>query len=543
MLSLFVKTPAHAKAKRKSALFPKTAPLLCQPFCLSTGRRSPALEQQTTQVDLFTTIPPNAIRLICLWIVRGQGAQTPAEDSPGFLLQLRLLGRVWLHAVPPVVAEALPHTRLVVPRGTLEYCSPAFLARTVRAFKKPAPEINESNLTGQTSQTSQLVLDLRIGRGTEPGLSGLSGLSGLGGRKVSSCYPGPMAMSAIAGSPDIDGVAVTLRLSRKHRKKVPIAHLSSLSALLAAGKIVSLCLGTETDRCSYAELLEIVRVFRVASQAGAPTAALAISSLRTLEACRARVRSLEITQNPVLLGQTRGAGLFATLLSILPNLERLAIDHSCTSTRTFRLLAPTIARMSRLTSLTLDGSNLDPGRFSTVTVNGAVPIPFAVISLPPTLVRLSLSRISVGPAYFAQLLAGIGALESITSCNLSGALMCMADAACIAAIVALVNKKTVRCLDLSCNTLFANRYTPDRQFARSLLASETLHSLTVSSVCTPPHVIEALITALPATRLVHLEISRGVYSTVISDLAVELLRAAAPGSCTLEVGPHVTSWY
>lgn len=470
--------------------------------------------------------------------MRGQGAQTPAEDSPRVLLQLRLLGRVWLHAVPPVVAEALPHTRLVVPRGTLEYCSPEFLARTVRAFKKPAPETNE---TSQTSQTSRLVLDLRIGRGTEPGLSGLSGL---GGRKVSSCYPGPMAMSAIAGSPDIDGFAVTLRLSRKHRKKVPLAHLSSLSALLAAGKIVSLCLGTENDRCSYAELFEIVRVFRVASQeAGAPTAALAVSSLRTLEACRARVRSLEITQNPVLLGQKRGAGLFATLLSILPNLERLVIDHSCTSTRTFRLLDPTIARMSRLTSLTLDGSNLDPGRFSTVTVNGAVPIPFAVISLPPTLVRLSLSRISVGPAYFAQLLAGIGALESITSCNLSGALMCMADAACIAAIVALVNKKTVRCLDLSCNTLFANRYTPDRQLARSLLASETLHSLTVSSVCTPPHVIDALITALPATRLMHLEISRGVYSTVISDLAVELLRAASPDSCTLEVGPHVTSWY
>jgi len=61
-------------------------------------------------------------------------------------------------------------------------------------------------------------------------------------------------------------------------------------------------------------------------------------------------------------------------------------------------------------------------------------------------------------------------------------------------------------------------------------------------VCTPPHVIEALITALPATRLMHLEISRGVYSTLISDLAVELLRAAAPDSCTLEVGPHVNSW-
>lgn len=386
----------------------------------------------------------------------------------------------------------------------------------MRAFKKPA---------------SQTILDLAIGRGTEPGISGRKD-------RKATCYPGPLAISSIAGAPELDGVAVTLRLSRSAAKRAPLAHLaSSLSALLAAGKIVSLSLGTDNDRCSYNELLEIVRVFQGGSVDAAQNQIERAHGIDdpTLAGCRARVRSLHITENPVLLGQKRGASLFATLLSMLPNLERLVFDHSCTSANAYKLLAPTIVRMSRLTSFTLDGCVLDPGLHT--------PFPLPIIPLPPTLATLSMRRISVGPAYFSQLLAGINALHSITSCVLSGALMGMPDLACVSGIVSLINKPTVRCLDLSCNTLFTNRYTPDRQFMSDLLASETLHSLTISCVCTPPHVITALINALPATKLMHLEISKGVYSTVISELAVDLLRFTAPASCTLEVGPHVTSWY
>jgi hypothetical protein len=408
----------------------------------------------------------------------------------------------------------------------------------MRAFNKPAP---------------QTMMDMRIGRGTEPGRRSVSGRKD---RKV-ACYPGPVALSSIAGAPEIDGFAVTLRLSRSAAKRVPLAHLaSSLSALLAAGKVVSLSLGTEGDRCSYSELLELVRVFRDGSRAPPepPVASRAVKAAKAVNAVdasadtqnptqvddptvasRARVRSLHITDNPVLMGQMRGASLFATLLSMFPNLERLVIGHSCTSANAYKLLAPTIARMSRLTSFTLDGCVLDPGLHT--------PFPFAIIPLPSTLVTLSLRRISVGPSYFSQLLAGINALESITSCDLSGALTGMPDLACVSGIVSLINKPTVRCIDLSRNTLFTNRYTPDRQFMSDLLASETMHSLTISSVCTPPHVITALINALPATKLVHLEISKGVYSTVISELAVDLLRFTAPASCTLEIGPHVTSWY
>ena len=549
------------KVKRKSTSIsrfffsaqPSAKPPLFAPSIGHRCHRSPALEPppQTTAVYLFTTIPQNAIRLICLSIARGQGGQ----GGQAWLLSLRLVGRAWRHAVPAVVMEAFPHARLVVPRGVLHYCTPEFVARTLRAFKNPAHRHHET------------VLGLRIGRGTERGTG-----PGLSGRKASSPYPGPMALSSIASAHEIDGVAVTLCLSRSPQKRAPLAHLaSSLSALLASGKLVSLRLGTENDRCSYDELLEIVRVVRgappcvppvesqVASANSGDTqtqtqielqrAHLRVHALElqraheidaaaldpTLAACRARVRGLEITQNPVLLRQKRGASLFATLISTLPSIERLVIDHSCNSANTYKLLAPTIARMSRLSSLTLDGCPLDPGRLA--------PFPFAVIQLPPTLVTLSLRRISVGTAYLSQLLAGISALESITSCDLSGALGGMPDLACVSGIVSLVNQKTVRCIDLSCNTLFTNRYTPDRQLIRSLLASETLHSLTLSSVRTPPHVVEALITALPTTRLVHLEISRGVHSTVISDLAVELLRAAAPASCTLEVGPHATSWH
>ena len=508
-------------------------PAFCHIICLFSGDighrdRSPALEppQKTTELDLFTTIPQNAIR-ICLSFLHAQGGQ---EGSLLRVLSFRLVCKAWRDAV--LVTTSFPHTHLVVPRGALGHCTPAFLAGTMRAFKKPA---------------QATLLNLRIGRGTEPGISGRKG-------RKAACYPGPLAISSIAGSPELNGVAVTLRMSRSAAKRVPLAHLaSSLSALLAAGKIVSLSLGTEGDRCSYNELLEIVRVFQGGSGASQEvSAASAIEASAdtqtqnqierahgiddpTLSGCRARVRSLHITENPVLLGQKRGASLFATLLSMLPNLERLVFDHSCTSANAYKLLAPTIARMSRLTSFTLDGCVLDPGLHT--------PFPWAIIPLPPTLATLSLRRISVGPAYFSQLLAGINALESITSCVLSGALMGMPDLACVSGIVSLVNKPTVRCLDLSCNTLFTNRYTPDRQFMSDLLASETLHSLTISCVCTPPHVITALINALPATKLMHLEISKGVYSTVISELAVDLLRVTAPASCTLEVGPHVTSWY
>jgi hypothetical protein len=379
--------------------------------------------------------------------------------------------------------KLFPRARLAVPREVLPHCSPPFLAKTLRAFAHAQP------------------LELSVGRS-----------------KV--CYPGPIAVSALADSPDI-AVRVVCRLGRAASTKVPLAHLrSTLARLLAAGKIASLSLA---DRCSIAELEEIVRVFRgnPNSLAGDSIAALEIDD-PALEPSRERVRGLHITQNPGLLGQRKGAQYFARLISMLPNLESVVIDHS--GGPHFTLLAEAIASRRRMTSLTLDGTLLerhDPA------------------FLPQTLVTLSLRGVSVSAPNFPSLVTNICALEGIASCSLSGALRGYPDDACIYAIKGLINKPTLRNLDLSRNSLFTNDYPRDENLARAMLASPTLESLSVKAVCTPAHVVVQLIRAIPATRLSRFTISVGVYTTVISENDVKLLSQKAPPSCAIVFGKRI----
>ena len=401
-------------------------------------------------------------------------------------LSIRLVCRSWANVVPRVAMGMFPRARLVVPRETLAHCSPAFLAATIRTFARNGPA----------------TLEMEVGR-------------------LKSCYPGPNAVSAIAESPDVE-ISVVCRLSRTARTRVPLDHLSRvLARLLAAGKVASLSLGTEEDRCSINELMEIVRVLRgpravvatpVELQRAAPDRAdpeLAWS--------RARVRRLHVTQNPVLLGQRKGACYFAELLSMLPNLESLVIDHSVGAH--YVLLVAPVSRLKFLTDLTLEGCSL--------------PYLDPAMLLPSTLETLSLRHVPLTPAYFRRIVTAICALERLVSCDLAATMQGAPDDACVLAITSLVNKSTVRRLDLSMNPLFTNNYPRDAQLARDMLGSETLESLAITGVCTPAHVVLALGIALPATRLARLEISTFVYGTAIPEYGIEWLREATPRSCAL----------
>lgn len=421
-----------------------------------------------------------------------------SEQALRWLLSLRLVCVSWAGVVLPM--SMFPRARLVVPREVLSHCSPEFLANVCRVFAyKPAAP-----------------LELCVGR-----------------RKV--CYPGPLAVSAIVDSPGIVAVSVVCRLGRSPSTRVPLQHLGgTLARLLAAGKIVALSLGTEDDRCSINELIEIVRVLRGHTTVAGDSAQIPMQRAAlddpALAPGRAHVRSLHIAQNPCLLGQQKASCYFGTLISILPNLESIVIDHCGVH---YRLITPALMSIGdrRLTSLTLDGTRLEhlehlPHR----------PWTYEAAFLPPTLVTLSLRCVSVSAHNFPRLVTDICALQSLSSCNLSGAMQGLPDGACVDAITALINKPTLRCLDLSRNWLFTNHYARDQSLARAMLASPTLESLSVKAVCTPPHVVMELVIAIPTTRLSRFKISSGVYTTVIPEDALAFLRERAPPSCAIVVG-------
>jgi hypothetical protein len=159
--------------------------------------------------------------------------------------------------------------------------------------------------------------------------------------------------------------------------------------------------------------------------------------------------------------------------------------------------------------------------------------------LPPALELLSLRGVSVSARSFPSLVLSICALERVVSCDLSGALHGSPDDACIDALRALIDKPTLRRLDLSRNRLFANEYVRDASLARAMLSSPTLERLSVTGVRIPAHVAVQLILAIPGTRLARFEISVGVHTTVISEYDVLLLSERAPESCVVVLGERV----
>jgi hypothetical protein len=303
---------------------------------------------------------------------------------------------------------------------------------------------------------------------------------------------------------------------------VPLKHRgSALARLLAACKIAALSLGTEEDRCSINEILEIVRVFD--DPALAPG--------------RAQVRSLHITQTPGLLAQMKGAYTLFELIHMLPNLESIAIDHC--GLPHYAAFAPLLGciQRRRLSRLSLDGMRLEPYLQDLL----ARPRTFSTTFFPSTLVTLSLCRVSVSARSFPTLVTNIGALESIVSCNLSGAMKDVPDDACIDSIKGLINKPTLRHLDLSRNILFTNDYVRDDSLARAMLASPSLESLSIKAVCTPSRAVLHMILSLPATRLSRFEISVGVHTTVISDYQLARLSERAPQTCAIVFGKLVVA--
>ena len=448
--------------------------------------------QKITHAERPTMRVPEQIIAAVLRAIGPEGAACScgaSDPSKAFRwhLSLRLVCRSWSTVVPPVAMKLFPRARLVVPRDVLAHCSAPFLAKTIRTFGGGAH------------------IEMEIGR-----------------KKV--CYPGPVAVDAIAESPEISAVDVVCRLGRSARTRVPLEHLSRvLARLLAAGKVRSLSLGTEEDRCSINELMEIVRVFR--GRAPRAVANTAIERQRAALApergdpelawSRARVRRLHVTQNHVVLGQRKGVCFFGELIAMLPGLESLVIDNSIGAN--YILLVPTVSRLKSLTDLTLDGCRL--------------PYLDPAMLLPPTLVNLSIRDVPLSPAYFHRFVTGISALERLVSCDLAGTLQGLPDDACIQAVTRLINK--LRRLDISMNQFFTNNHTRDAQLARDMLSSATLEHLSIVGVCIPAHVVLALGIALPATRLARLEMSTSVYGTVIPEHGVHWLGEATPRSCAL----------
>ena len=368
------------------------------------------------------------------------------------LLSFRLVCGAWATVVPPIAMKLFPRARLVVPRDVLPHCSPAFLAKTLRAFcyaRNPEP------------------IELSVGRSNAVGSN--------------ACYPGELAVSAIADSPDIAAVSVVVGRSRG---TVFLAHLrGTLARLLAAGKLSAL----STNGCSIDELGEIAKVF-------------------TAKAGREK-------------GQEAPARALAHLVPRFPRLERFVLEYA---------LHAALPAKSVVTSLTLDGTPLEP------YVDRAERS-FAAL-LPPALELLSLRGVSVSARNFPRLVLSICALERVVSCDLSGAIQNVPDDACIDALRALIDKPTLRRLDLSRNRLFATEYVRDASLARAMLSSPTLERLSVTGVRIPAHVVVQLILAIPGTRLARFEISVGVHTTVISEYDVLLLSERAPESCVVVLG-------
>jgi hypothetical protein len=289
-------------------------------------------------------------------------------------------------------------------------------------------------------------------------------------------------VSAIADSPDIAAVSVVLGPSRS--TNVFLAHLRGTLARLL-GKVSAL----STNGCSIDELDEIAKVF-------------------TAKAGREK-------------GQEAPARALAHLVPRFPRLERFVLEYALHA----------LPARSVLTSLTLDGTLLEP------YVDRAERS-FAAL-LPPALELLSLRGVSVSARNFPSLVLSICALERVVSCDLSGALHGSPDDACIDALRALIDKPTLRRLDLSRNRLFANEYVRDASLARAMLSSPTLERLSVTGVRIPAHVAVQLILAIPGTRLARFEISVGVHTTVISEYDVLLLSERAPESCVVVLGERV----
>ena len=108
------------------------------------------------------------------------GAESSESASLHTLLGFRLVCGAWATVVPPIAMSLFPRARLVVPRDVLTHCSPAFLAKTLRAFcyaRRPEP------------------IEICVGRSE-------------------ACYPAKLAVIAIADSPDIAAVSVVCRLGR-----------------------------------------------------------------------------------------------------------------------------------------------------------------------------------------------------------------------------------------------------------------------------------------------------------------------------------------
>ena len=288
-------------------------------------------------------------------------------------------------------------------------------------------------------------------------------------------------MSAIADSPDIAAVSVVLGPSRG---TVPLAHLrGTLERLLDKVSALS------THGCSIDELDEIAKVF---------------TAKEGLEK-----------------GQEAPARVLAQLVPRFPRLEPFVLEYALHA----------LPAKSVLTSLTLDGTLLEP-------YVDRSERNFAAL-LPPALELLSLRGVSVSARSFPSLVLSICALERVVSCDLSGAIQNLPDDACIDAVRALIDKPTLRRLDLSRNRLFANEYVRDASLARAMLSSPTLERLSVSGVRIPAHVVVQLILAIPGTRLARFEISVGVHTPVISEYDVLLLSERAPESCVVVLGERV----
>jgi hypothetical protein len=383
-------------------------------------------------------------------ILRSLEGAKGACPSLRTLLSFRLVCGAWATVVPPIAMKLFPRARLVVPRDVLLYCSAAFLAKTLRAFcyaRNPEP------------------IELSVGRSD-------------------ACYPGELAVSAIADSPDIAAVSVVLGPSRG---TVSLAHLRcTLARLLRKVSALS------TNGCSIDELDEIANVF-------------------TAKAVREHGQE----------APARVPCYFAHLVPRFPRLAPFVLEYALHA----------LPARSVLTSLTLDGTPLEP------YVDRAERS-FAAL-LPPALELLSLRGVSVSARSFPSLVLGICALERVVSCDLSGAIQNLPDDACIDALRALIDKPTLRRLDLSRNWLFANEYVRDASLARAMLSSPTLERLSVSGVRIPAHVAVQLILAIPGTRLARFEISVGVHTTVISEYDVLLLSERAPESCVIVFGGRV----
>ena len=379
-------------------------------------------------------------------ILRSLEGAKGACPSLRTLLSFRLVCGAWATLVPPIAMKLFPRARLVVPREVLPHCSAAFLAKTLRAFcyaRNPEP------------------IELSVGE---------------------ACYPGELAVGAIADSPDIAAVSVVFGRSRS-----ALAHLRGTLARLL-GKVSAL----STHGCSIDELDEIAKVFT------------AKEGLEKGQEAPARVPCY-----------------FAHLVPRFPRLEPFVLEHALHA----------LPAKSVLTSLTLDGTLLEP------YVDRAERS-FAAL-LPPALELLSLRGVSVSARNFPRLVLSICALERVVSCDLSGAMQNLPDDACIDALRALIDKPTLRRLDLSRNRLFANEYVRDATLARAMLSSPTLERLSVTGVRIPGHVVVQLILAIPGTRLARFEISVGVHTTVISEYDVLLLSERAPESCVVVLGDRV----